>query len=591
MKNKMLGVRIKVLVPFVIVMVLLSSTTIMNTKKSFSSATYSRIEEKLDSDINYIEDMLRLTYGPEWSVKDGFIYKGETALGDGSLENSVNGVFDEHLKDTGTFSLVFMREYGVEDDLKFIESKGYTEGHYLRVAGSTKDAKGNRIIGTRISKPVADAIEEKGIFKGEANVAGNFIYCKYVPLKNSKNEIVGTMVVGVNTNSVHDLIADMSFKVNGLMLIFVTLGTIILWLTTNQIKNSIDKVIVKLRKVKAGDLTDSSDMVTHDEIELVNRNLNESNEEIKKLILKIKDSNTSIDSAAKDINNSIDDNLEAFKIISKSSDEINEKIEKQSNETQSSVELMENLAGDVDSINTATDVLNDKVESSNVKIEDGIKKMESLNKYSTDNLEGANNISKSIMDIDKSSKQITEITDTISSIAEQTNLLSLNASIEAARAGEHGRGFAVVADEVRKLAEESSAASEKVKKLIDEMQEKSKYAVNEVDNTMKIAEDTTSSVKEAREVFEEIVEYNKEIYGSLEGIRDSLNSIVGNKDALYNFLQLILKLSEESTDSIKVISKSMDDRTMGMEELKSLSNNLKEVVNVLTTNIERFKLK
>jgi methyl-accepting chemotaxis protein len=563
----------------------------MNTKKSFSSATYSRIEEKLDSDINYIEDMLRLTYGPEWSVKDGFIYKGETALGDGSLENSVNGVFDEHLKDTGTFSLVFMREYGVEDDLKFIESKGYTEGHYLRVAGSTKDAKGNRIIGTRISKPVADAIEEKGIFKGEANVAGNFIYCKYVPLKNSKNEIVGTMVVGVNTNSVHDLIADMSFKVNGLMLIFVTLGTIILWLTTNQIKNSIDKVIVKLRKVKAGDLTDSSDMVTHDEIELVNRNLNESNEEIKKLILKIKDSNTSIDSAAKDINNSIDDNLEAFKIISKSSDEINEKIEKQSNETQSSVELMENLAGDVDSINTATDVLNDKVESSNVKIEDGIKKMESLNKYSTDNLEGANNISKSIMDIDKSSKQITEITDTISSIAEQTNLLSLNASIEAARAGEHGRGFAVVADEVRKLAEESSAASEKVKKLIDEMQEKSKYAVNEVDNTMKIAEDTTSSVKEAREVFEEIVEYNKEIYGSLEGIRDSLNSIVGNKDALYNFLQLILKLSEESTDSIKVISKSMDDRTMGMEELKSLSNNLKEVVNVLTTNIERFKLK
>lgn len=72
-------------------------------------------------------------------------------------------------------------------------------------------------------------------------------------------------------------------------------------------------------------------------------------------------------------------------------------------------------------------------------------------------------LSAAIGELDRRSKDIGSIIESISEIADHTGLLSLNAFIEAARAGAHGAGFGVIAQEVRQLSQESAKAAQEVK--------------------------------------------------------------------------------------------------------------------------------
>lgn len=86
-------------------------------------------------------------------------------------------------------------------------------------------------------------------------------------------------------------------------------------------------------------------------------------------------------------------------------------------------------------------------------------------------------IAENILALSGQTQQIGEITATVNDIASQSNLLALNASVEAARAGEHGKGFAVVAVEVRNLAEQSKQATAQVKTILNEIQKATNAAV------------------------------------------------------------------------------------------------------------------
>jgi len=127
--------------------------------------------------------------------------------------------------------------------------------------------------------------------------------------------------------------------------------------------------------------------------------------------------------------------------------------------------------------------------------------------------------------IEKSSREITNIIGVIDDIAFQTNLLALNAGVEAARAGEAGKGFAVVAQEVRELAQRSASAAKEIKALITTSSEHVKNGVGLVGQTGKALEEIVTQVGDINTNVAAIVKASKEQTIGLREINAAINSL------------------------------------------------------------------
>ena len=127
--------------------------------------------------------------------------------------------------------------------------------------------------------------------------------------------------------------------------------------------------------------------------------------------------------------------------------------------------------------------------------------------------------------IEKSSREITNIIGVIDDIAFQTNLLALNAGVEAARAGEAGKGFAVVAQEVRELAQRSASAAKEIKALITTSSEHVKNGVGLVGQTGKALEQIVTQVADINGNVAAIVKASKEQTIGLREINAAINSL------------------------------------------------------------------
>lgn len=109
-----------------------------------------------------------------------------------------------------------------------------------------------------------------------------------------------------------------------------------------------------------------------------------------------------------------------------------------------------------------------------------------------------------VTQLDRQTRQITAIVDSIQTIAQQTNLLSLNAAIEAARAGESGQGFAVVAGEVRKLAVSTAQATSGITALIEAIRAETNRVVESMSGSLRQVESSVSLVNQAGDSIQQI---------------------------------------------------------------------------------------
>lgn len=184
-------------------------------------------------------------------------------------------------------------------------------------------------------------------------------------------------------------------------------------------------------------------------------------------------------------------------------------------------------------------------------------------------------VSGTVQSLEKSSKQIGEITGVIDDIASQTNLLALNAAIEAARAGEQGKGFAVVAGEVRNLAERTSKATHQISTMIKQIQ---------ADTAGVIA----AMSEETREVTAGIEQ--------VDSAGDALNKIVRSAQAVEDRITQIASSNEEQSvvsgqiaKNVEEISSVTGETARGAQQIAHSAAELNRLTERLTQSVSQFK--
>ena len=142
--------------------------------------------------------------------------------------------------------------------------------------------------------------------------------------------------------------------------------------------------------------------------------------------------------------------------------------------------------------------------------------------------------------MEKSARDISEITSTIDGIAFQTNLLALNAAVEAARAGDAGKGFAVVATEVRDLAQRSSTSAESIGELITQSVKQVEAGVALVEQTGRAIGDILQAMEQMTEITDGVTRASeeqsigvKEIYAAIAQMDETTqkNSAIADQSA------------------------------------------------------------
>lgn len=175
--------------------------------------------------------------------------------------------------------------------------------------------------------------------------------------------------------------------------------------------------------------------------------------------------------------------------------------------------------------------------------------------------EQMNELLEAMREMEKLSKEIRSINDTISDIAFQTHILAINASIEAAAVGEAGKGFTVVANEVGVLSGKCAESVSKTTALIER-------TVKAIDNGTRLAETVSESFGAVENNTDEVEKNIADISASSQEQAERIESVSVKMNTISSVVEATAASSEKSAE----IS----------EKLKSEAETLKNIVSGFT---------
>ena len=189
--------------------------------------------------------------------------------------------------------ILLNRNYEIVDRVKEIvykgeKYKGRDKGtatifqHDLRISTNVPNEKGERAIGTRVSKEVNDAVLVEGkAWIDRAFVVDKWYITAYEPIKNIENEIIGILYVGMLERPYIDITTRVMSTFMFMALLFIVLLLVILYFSTTRIINPLQKMVVATQEIAKGDLSHKVEVQSKDEIGTLADSFNQMTENLK----------------------------------------------------------------------------------------------------------------------------------------------------------------------------------------------------------------------------------------------------------------------------------------------------------------------
>lgn len=216
--------------------------------------------------------------------------------------------------------------------------------------------------------------------------------------------------------------------------------------------------------------------------------------------------------------------------------------------------------------------------------------METVNQTMESIVQSMRQLSETVDEVGRSTKQINSMVEIISDISDQTELLSLNAAIEAACAGEAGRGFAVVAEEIRKLADISSSSASKISEIIMQVNTQVTYMIEQTEQSVSHIEANSGKITASCEIFESI-------YKNVNETGQMLNEIVAEIANVDDVATNIAALSQEqsaSTQEILASTELLADSSLQFssdsKEMARGADSVSDAAFALAEHMRKFKI-
>lgn len=228
--------------------------------------------------------------------------------------------------------------------------------------------------------------------------------------------------------------------------------------------------------------------------------------------------------------------------------------------------------------------ISDVMSRSEVAVKEADHKMVTLADKINGTCTKLDSITEAFHELEINSKNIQNMSNSITDIASNTNLLALNASIEAARAGEAGRGFAVVADEIRKLSSSTTqlvnGIDESVKVLyesIDSLREEIKNSKIAINDNYEYAQNVQKDFKQVSNCTDEAKDFSHHIIAEIERTSSEINGAATGVDSA---AELVTSLGTK-LDKLNLI---MSTRSI---IICNIINFMQQIENLLTDSLNK----